>query len=342
MGEGEVRRTMSNAVTTEPTAAPAPEQPPPLVPWDAGEISFLLLFGILVFLTVFFWPSVVVQGLNRTGFFAWYYPGHPPNLGERQSLWAVALAFPLQLATILVLAAQLLGVGPSRLGLKRAQFGRNVGLGAAGACVLTPAVLALHVVAVWLLSRGLGVAEEKHAFTRLAEHGLTRAEWGLMFVAAVIAAPVLEELLFRGIFQQAASNCRWGGVVGVTLAGALAVIGRYDKLEGAVRQLRSDGWATGAPAVVTALLPLLFVLCLLAVLLFALRWGASRRAAAVFGTSAFFAMIHVVVWPSPIALVVLALGLGWLKEQTQSLVGPVVVHALFNGVSFTTVTLGVN
>jgi membrane protease YdiL (CAAX protease family) len=37
------------------------------------------------------------------------------------------------------------------------------------------------------------------------------------------------------------------------------------------------------------------------------------------------------VWPTPVALFVLALGLGALAYRTQSLVGPVVLHGLFNG-----------
>jgi hypothetical protein len=53
---------------------------------------------------------------------------------------------------------------------------------------------------------------------------------------------------------------------------------------------------------------------------------------AVFGTALLFGMLHVGVWPTPIALFVLGLGLGWLAWRTQSLVGPIVLHSLFNAV----------
>lgn len=53
---------------------------------------------------------------------------------------------------------------------------------------------------------------------------------------------------------------------------------------------------------------------------------------AVFGTALLFGMLHVGVWPTPIPLFVLGLGLGWLAWRTQSLVGPIVLHALFNAV----------
>jgi membrane protease YdiL (CAAX protease family) len=46
-----------------------------------------------------------------------------------------------------------------------------------------------------------------------------------------------------------------------------------------------------------------------------------------------FASFHAQVWPSPIPLFFLGLGLGWLSYRTQSLIGPIVAHALFNAVA---------
>jgi membrane protease YdiL (CAAX protease family) len=53
--------------------------------------------------------------------------------------------------------------------------------------------------------------------------------------------------------------------------------------------------------------------------------------AALYGTSLLFGIMHGFAWPSPVPLFVLALGLGWLMHRTQSLVGPIVLHSLFNG-----------
>jgi membrane protease YdiL (CAAX protease family) len=38
-------------------------------------------------------------------------------------------------------------------------------------------------------------------------------------------------------------------------------------------------------------------------------------------------------------LVLLGMALAWLAYRTRSLVGPIVVHALFNGVTFLTLVL---
>jgi membrane protease YdiL (CAAX protease family) len=309
------------------------------VPCNAVDLSFLVFFGILL-LARFLWPSLVFDLLDRAGFFAWYYPGGTPEFKKRQVLWAETLSFPLEFGTVLILAGQFLGARPARLGLRKPQFGRNVLWGLAGAAVLTPVVLGLHMAVVALFTQGLGIAEEKHAFSQLGAEGLTPAEWGLLLFTAIVAAPVLEELLFRGIFQPAAAESRWGGVVGVVLAGAVAATAQYEKIGAAFRQLRDTGWRAATPTVVNALAPLLFVAALLGVVLLVQRRGQNRTIPAVCGTAAFFAMIHVGVWPSPIALFVLALGLGWLKEQTQNLIGPIVLHGLFNGVSCVLVMLG--
>jgi membrane protease YdiL (CAAX protease family) len=46
-----------------------------------------------------------------------------------------------------------------------------------------------------------------------------------------------------------------------------------------------------------------------------------------------FAAVHSRVWPTPIALFVLGLALGWLAYRTQSLISSIVLHSLFNSVT---------
>ena len=60
---------------------------------------------------------------------------------------------------------------------------------------------------------------------------------------------------------------------------------------------------------------------------------------AIIGSSAIFAALHVDAWPAPIPLFVLALFLGYLAHRTGSLVGPVILHATFNGANM--IALGV-
>jgi len=60
---------------------------------------------------------------------------------------------------------------------------------------------------------------------------------------------------------------------------------------------------------------------------------------AIVTNALFFASMHGQVWPSPIPLFVLAVGLAWLRYRTNSLVGPVVVHGLFNALTVVTLVL---
>lgn len=70
------------------------------------------------------------------------------------------------------------------------------------------------------------------------------------------------------------------------------------------------------------------------------RWPAWKFASArwsIVGSAMVFSLMH--PWPTPIPLFVLGLGLGWLAYRTQSLVPSIVVHALFNLVSFLVLVL---
>jgi hypothetical protein len=51
---------------------------------------------------------------------------------------------------------------------------------------------------------------------------------------------------------------------------------------------------------------------------------------AVYASSLLFAALHADVWPAPIPLFFLSLFLGTVAARTQSLLGPILMHAAFN------------
>jgi hypothetical protein len=59
-----------------------------------------------------------------------------------------------------------------------------------------------------------------------------------------------------------------------------------------------------------------------------------RTARAVFAVSALFAAAHSAVWPTPVPLFVLGLGLGYLAARSGGVTASTVAHGLFNAVSF--------
>jgi membrane protease YdiL (CAAX protease family) len=62
------------------------------------------------------------------------------------------------------------------------------------------------------------------------------------------------------------------------------------------------------------------------------RWAEANANLAIFGSALLFAVVH--PWPNAIALFVMGLVLGWLSRRTQSLIGPITFHALFNLTTF--------
>ena len=62
------------------------------------------------------------------------------------------------------------------------------------------------------------------------------------------------------------------------------------------------------------------------------RWADANANLAIYGSALLFAVAH--PWPNAIALFVMGLILGWLSRRTQSLIGPITFHALFNLTTF--------
>ncbi len=289
------------------------------VPWTGAEIVFS------VFLAWIFWPAAVYAALKGLDVEHWYYGADAQEVPRRLELWVGALAAPFQVLTYPLVFSAFSRTKLEQLGLTTQRIGRNLGAGVAVLLVLAPVVFGLwHLVR--LLSRGAGEQGiEQHALEKLAQQALYPGEWVMLFFTAMLAAPLHEELTFRGVLQPWLAARRWGGHAAMLGAFALALAFRGERLLSA--------WPEGIYPTLEAASPALFVLALLPV--YITVWATSRTPLdpALFGTSLLFACLHSSVWPTPIPLFVLALGLGELAQRTRSLIGPIVLHSLFNGIS---------
>ena len=146
----------------------------------------------------------------------------------------------------------------------------------------------------------------------------------LFALQAAVAAPVVEELLFRGVLL--------GWLFGGRPAFGPAARAAAD---------RRPWWPLGIGLLFVAATargeggPVLFAAGLLGgwVILRIVLRRKRRAAGAVYASAALFAEVHSAVWPSPVPLFVLGLGLGWLAVRTRGVLAPAVVHGLFNLVS---------
>lgn len=281
-----------------------PRWKPWRVPWNGGEV----LFAFLV-------VSYVVP------VFAFFLVPEKSNDSRTlRALWAAVLALPLQLGLLWVVARSLYPTWKREF-IGRGSFAGKVSLAVLAWLALTPTVLVFNG-AVNLLSEMLGVTPDKHPLTKLAES--PALEQVLFVLRACVVAPIMEEVLFRGLLL---SWCV--GRIKVPGAGVAPVTG-------------ARPWFVMAFVIVLAIFigekrpePVIFAVLLavgLGVLWPFTRIG-TRRARAVYATAALFAVVHSNVWPSPVALFAFGLGLGWLAVRTNGILVPVIVHSLFNAVS---------
>src|SRR4029079_18716533 len=108
-----------------------------------------------------------------------------------------AIASPLTLSLTLGILFTMLfvraGVRPHQLGLSWSRWPANAALGLAAVVVAAPIVLAVHLGAVLVLGDG------PHPFTLAAGDIKYGWEWFFLGFQLIVAAPILEETIFRGI-----------------------------------------------------------------------------------------------------------------------------------------------
>jgi membrane protease YdiL (CAAX protease family) len=285
-----------------------------------------------LYLVWYFWPVTVSLLLRGVGVQHWYYGDDAPEMSLRLDLWVRTFALPLQVLTIPLLFSAFSNTRPDQLGLTTRWLGRNALAGLASWVILTPLVFGIFQLLRHLYSQSAGHPVEQHNLETIGRQQLFPAEWVLLFFCAMVAAPLLEELTFRGVLQPWLAARRWGGHLAMLGALALAIRCRGQQLQ--------DAWPEGIQSLAMAAAPALFVLSLSPI--YCLIWWCSRTplGPALFGTSLLFASIHATVWPTPVPLFVLSLGLGVLAYRSGSLVGPIVLHGLFNGVSCLQLFLG--
>lgn len=245
--------------------------------------------------------------------------------------WAAPLACPWVVIGVLYLLRQVSDARAYQLGWTTHRWGRNLLLGALACLALTPAVYMVEVLVNYVYMVWCAGPEQPHALTELAGKGLLDIEYVLFVLTAFIAAPVMEELLCRGVLQPWAESQPYRAdiVMGVSLP--LAV---FQHSAGLGQALRARDWF----GVGLELQPAAFVLVML-IGYSCLRALRKRAWCAIYASALLFGTVHA-NWPTPVPLFVLALGLGWLAYRTRSLVGPIVLHALFNGVACVGVFLG--
>ncbi len=290
------------------------------VPWGGPEILLVLALAIVL-------PSFVRAVVVPSGFFTWLYgpDAAAPALSQRVGLWITTFYVPLVCAAIVLVPAAVSGTRPYQLGLSTHRLPGNLLVGLLTAFCVNPFAQGVFLV-ITTVQRHFDTQPENHPIAEMAKAPLHWYEWVLIVVSTMAAAPVVEELLFRGLLQRWFSAERRRGLIAVGAAFALTVLYRQPKIAEAYH-------AGGRDAVWPQLAPFLFVLAMVPVYLLVVRVVPSPAAPGIFGTALLFGSAHMMAWPSPVPLFVLGLGLGLVAHRTQSLIPGIVAHSLFNGVA---------
>jgi membrane protease YdiL (CAAX protease family) len=287
-----------------------------------------------------FWPVFAGSLLGATGLFGTNEKGHAPapEYELQFELCAALTALPFQLATPAALFGLLSNARPYQLGLSLRGCWRNGLAGVIGCVAFTPASYLVLLIAAALMKVVFKIEPEQHPLIKKLGTSPGNFDLFLTFAVAAIGAPLLEELLFRGVLQPWLIARRWGGHLAMGAALAMAVVLRMRYYRETVTDSGID-WA----ALSFELSPVYFVLLLIPGYAYlCARFGndasPKRALPAIYGTALLFAIMHSKAWPQPIALFVLAIGLGLAAYRTQNLVSPIVMHSLFNTVAFVVLT----
>ena len=160
------------------------------ISWNGADV-------FMAFLIAFFIPVIVGETLRKAGVFDWLY-GDPtnPSMRSREELLTFVVSTPLVLGLIILGLRQLHGTRLTELGLTPVRAGNNIAIGYLLWLMITPAALAIYSFA--LLATPDNWIEE-HPINRAADQLLTVSEWALLLIGTTVFAPLVEELIFRGL-----------------------------------------------------------------------------------------------------------------------------------------------
>jgi membrane protease YdiL (CAAX protease family) len=254
------------------------------VPWGLGTVAASLLSWFVL--------NIVVI----VGYRAATHRAHGVPLAFTEQMFLITAVNALALVVLPLLARALSGASAADFGLVPSAVRGPLGTGALAFLIVTWPVNLLHGLCVVLWP-----VHQKHPLEEMVRAGLDPAVAYLALLSAVILAPAVEELLFRGLLQ---------GWLTKALTHWRSAVRSEPDFE------REDAWDVAeSTAPEPAARPVW------------LQWMP------IVVTSLVFAAAHGAQWPSPIPIFILSLALGFLYQRTGSLLASFALHALFNGFS---------
>jgi membrane protease YdiL (CAAX protease family) len=298
----------------------------------------------------------------------------PYGLSLTELMFVQAAINSLLIVVVPVMVRWTSGARPRDFGLSLRDGKWQAAIGAVAVLFLMPIVYAVQLVCVKYLDTP-DPQQHRHPVERMIRENFSPGVAYLAFLSAVILAPLIEELLFRGIiqswlvkvFDQLARRSRRSLVFRHpvhSMADPERPSGPGTGSDLAdpylVRSSSDEGREIVYPAEADDERPMIAELEIAS----ERHWGSledipdpekwrrpaaggskspyrplslAGTGAAIALTSLIFAALHAPQWPAPIPLFLLSLGLGVVYQRTGGLIAPICMHAIFN--AFSTLTL---
>ncbi|WP_422930427.1 lysostaphin resistance A-like protein [Singulisphaera sp. PoT] len=281
-------------------------------PWTLTTVGIVVMTWLLVQIAI----SVIYMAASGQLTPVPPAEGKPKALGKMSSaeLMAITSIANLVLLILIPIALSTATRAPLRaLGLQWAGLKRNVSAGVMGFLITTPVVYFVNFTASRLWQY-LGQKSLEHPVQDMIEANFGIGSAIIALISAVVLAPAAEELIFRGLIQGWLANQFRPVVISHRPSHDDLAFPQEDLI---LESLDSEVSfpADSEPKDSSVLVP------------------TTTRTLAIVATSVLFGGVHIAQWPAPIAIFVLALGLGWIYDRTGSLIAPFVMHALFNGLA---------
>lgn len=303
-----------------------PPQRRRMVAWSGPHVAAALV--IFWFMPVLLLPLLPPDSLGN-----WLLgPDANPEMAKTLSRAAAStLALPLQLAAWRGLLTMTESASAPIWSAGR--IVRNVRCGYLTWLLFTPLVYLVYMVSLIGYTSLFGKPNEHPLLAPFLTTPVAPGVVVLLMTEAVIAAPIREEMLFRGILLPWLADRHWGGDAALAFAALIVPLGRLMS-GGSLHSIAESGASAFALVLVLAAVRKWFDRQSTAWLPIRNDGGRRQAVAAIVGSAAIFAICHFNVPPTPIPLALLAVGLGWLALRTQGVAAPIIVHMLFNAVAF--------